>query len=308
MKFCVGAVMTSANGLLLVDKSSGMTSHDVVARVRKILHERRVGHAGTLDPMATGLLVLAVGPSTRLLRFAQAEVKRYEGTVRFGVATDSLDADGAIVAESAVPELTTGSVDAAATTMLGVQLQIPPMVSALKHEGRRLHELAREGVEVERAPREITVHDLRIEPTPDPTQWHFDVVCSVGTYVRVVMSDLAVALGTLGHLTSLRRLSSGTHQVDEALTLEALAERVELGEYSPAPPSHFVTGLESVVLDAHQINQMRHGQRVRLAGTFERAEIAAFDGAGGLLGILQRREDQWKPELVLVANDTKARG
>ena len=308
MRSCVGAAMTSTNGLLLVDKPSGMTSHDVVARVRKIFHERRVGHAGTLDPMATGLLVLAVGPSTRLLRFAQAEVKHYSGTVRFGAATDSLDADGTVVAECSVPNLDLQIVDAQCATMIGTQLQTPPMVSALKVGGRRLHELAREGVEIERQPREITIHDLQLEPTGDPEQWHFDVVCSVGTYVRVLMSDLAVALGTLGHLTSLRRLSSGRHRIEEALTLEELAERVERGEEPLAPPAHFVTGLESVVLDATQITQMRHGQRVRLVDSYVGVEIAAFDGDGGLVGILQRRDDQWKPELVLSTNDADARG
>ena len=285
-----------------------MTSHDVVAQVRKILHERRVGHAGTLDPMATGLLVLGVGPSTRLLRFAQAEVKRYTGTVRFGVATDSLDADGVVVGERAVPELTSLALNDVVATMMGVQLQTPPMVSALKVGGRRLHELAREGVEVPRQPREITIDNFSLEPTEDPTQWHFNVVCSVGTYVRVLLSDLAIRLDTLGHLTALRRLSSGTHFVEGALTLDELAERVGRGEQPLSPASHFVSAIESVVLDAAAVAQMRYGQRVRLSERFDGVEIAAFDDAGDLVGILQRRDDQWKPELVLAISDAAGRG
>jgi len=176
----VAKTMTTSNGLLLVDKPRGLTSHDVVARVRRILHEKKVGHAGTLDPMATGLLVLAVGPSTRLLRFAQSETKRYAGAVKFGVATDSLDADGAVVDEQPVPTMTRESVQDAASTMLGSQLQTPPMVSAIKVDGQRLHELARRGLEVEREARAITVTSFTLAPSDDDSIWRFDVVCSVG--------------------------------------------------------------------------------------------------------------------------------
>jgi tRNA pseudouridine55 synthase len=161
--------MTTPSGLLLVDKPAGITSHDVVARVRRILGERRVGHAGTLDPMATGLLVLAVGPSTRLLRFAQAGVKRYRGDVTFGVATDSLDADGVVVARSQVPALDATRVNDVAGAMRGAQTQVPPMVSAIKVNGRRLHALAREGVEVEREARPVTIAAFSLEPTEGAT-------------------------------------------------------------------------------------------------------------------------------------------
>jgi tRNA pseudouridine55 synthase len=176
--------MTTSNGLLLIDKPQGLTSHDVVARVRRILHEKKVGHAGTLDPMATGLLVLAVGPSTRLLRFAQSETKHYSGTVKFGVATDSLDADGVVVEEQPVPSLSKELVDAVSAAMLGTQEQTPPMVSAIKIDGQRLHELARRGVEVDRPAREVTVSTFTLSATAEDSLWSFDVECSVGTYVR----------------------------------------------------------------------------------------------------------------------------
>ncbi len=300
--------MTTSNGLLLVDKPQGLTSHDVVARVRRILDEKKVGHAGTLDPMATGLLILAVGPSTRLLRFAQSETKRYVGAVKFGVATDSLDADGVVVDERPVPTLTRELVDAAATSMLGAQQQTPPMVSAIKIDGQRLHELARRGVEVERAPRAITVSAFSLEPTEDPTVWRFDVECSVGTYVRVLLSDLAQRLGTLGHLVALRRLASGAHSVDDAVTLEALATLVHGGGDVLAPPAAFVTGLEHVTLDESQTRAMRRGQRVALEGTYHGEEIAAMDEGGDLVGVLRRRADSWKPELVLATRDDSAHG
>ena len=300
--------MTTTNGLLLVDKPRGMTSHDVVARVRRTFQEKKVGHAGTLDPMATGLLVLAVGPSTRLLRFAQSETKRYSGAVKFGVATDSLDADGVVVDERPVPELTPTLVDAATTAMLGRQEQTPPMVSAIKIDGQRLHELARRGIEVERAPREITVTAFTVVASDDPAVWRFDVECSVGTYVRVLLSDLALALGTVGHLVELRRIQSGSHSVSDAVTLEQLADVVANGGEVLAPPSSFVTGLEHVTLSDDQVRAVRMGQRVELDATFRDDEIAAMDAGGQLIGVLRRRQDSWKPEVVLATTHETTRG
>jgi tRNA pseudouridine55 synthase len=300
--------MTTSNGLLLVDKPRGLTSHDVVARVRRILHEKKVGHAGTLDPMATGLLVLGVGPSTRLLRFAQAETKRYVGVVKFGVATDSLDADGTTTEERDVPVLSAAAVDAATESMIGTQLQTPPMVSAIKVDGQRLHELARRGVEVERRAREITVTKFGLSPTDDRSLWRFEVECSVGTYVRVLLSDLASRLGTIGHLVELRRTASGSHVVDDALTLEAFAALVEQGRDPVAAPATFVTELQHVTLDDDKIRAVRMGQRVKLAEEYRDDEIAAMDATGELIGILQRRADSWKPALVLTAAGESARG
>jgi len=300
--------MTTNNGLLLIDKGSGLTSHDVVAKVRRILGERKVGHAGTLDPMATGLLVLAVGPSTRLLRFAQSESKRYCGTVTFGVATDSLDADGAVLDVQPVPALTSLAVTAAASSMLGVQRQTPPMVSAIQIDGQRLHELARKGIEVERASREISVGFFDVAPTDDPSVWTFDVECSVGTYVRVLLSDLAHRLGTIGHLSSLRRLSSGAHHVDGALTIEELANAVERGDDVLAPPSTFVVSLEHVTLSEDEQRRMRMGQRLTLDESFDGLEVAAMDDTGGLVGILARRDESWQPQLVLPADQDSVRG
>jgi tRNA pseudouridine55 synthase len=300
--------MTTNNGLLLVDKSAGLTSHDVVAKVRRILGERKIGHAGTLDPMATGLLILAVGPSTRLLRFAQSEAKHYSGTVTFGVATDSLDADGAVLDVQPVPALTSSAVTAAASSMLGVQQQTPPMVSAIQIDGQRLHELARKGIEVERESREIAVTVFDVSPSDDPAVWSFDVECSVGTYVRVLLSDLANRLGTIGHLSALRRLSSGAHHVENALTIDALANAVERGEYVVAPPSTFVVSLEHVTLSDDEQRRMRMGQRLALEEKFEGREVAAMNDAGGLVGILRRRDETWQPELVLPADDDSVHG
>jgi len=291
--------MTTPNGLLLIDKHGGVTSHDVVAIARRTLKERRIGHAGTLDPMATGLLVLAVGPATRLLRFAQDQTKVYSGAVRFGVATDSLDADGAVVATAPVPPLTPALVAEAAATLTGPQMQVPPMVSAIKIGGKRLHELARAGVEVERAPRAITIETFELSPTDEPEVWTFRVTCSVGTYVRVLLADLAERLGTLGHLVALRRESSGGHDVAQALTTDELKERVEAGESPLAPPLAFVAHLTTVTIDADDLARLRRGQLLQFAAEETTSEVAVIDSLGRLAGIVHRRGEGWQPDVVL---------
>lgn len=298
--------MTTNNGLLLIDKPRGVTSHDVVARVRKLLNEQRVGHAGTLDPMATGLLVLAVGPSTRLLRFAQSETKRYRGVVTFGVATDSLDADGAVVERREVPAFSTDEVNDVARRMLGRQQQTPPMVSALKIDGRRLHALAREGVVIERAPRDVTIEGLSLEPSALPGEWSFDVTCSVGTYVRVLLADLAAHLNTIGHLSALRRTQSGDHRVDDAVTLDELELHVQHGTTVLRAPREFVVHLDSVVVDREQALHIRQGKRVLLDHVAD-GEIAAISERGNLVAVLRPRGEVWQPTVVLPEEDADAR-
>jgi tRNA pseudouridine55 synthase len=297
MNSCVASVTMTNNGLLLIDKPQGVTSHDVVGHVRRVLNEQRVGHAGTLDPMATGLLILGVGPSTRLLRFAQSEVKRYEGVVTFGVRTDSLDADGTVIETAPVPTLTKERVDAAGSSLFGDQEQIPPMVSAIKVNGQRLHALAREGVVIDRKPRWITVFELSLAPL-DETRWSFDVTCSVGTYVRVLMSDLAERLGTVGHLSALRRLSSGSHHVGDALTYYELDNRISEDAPVLLAPRAFVENLESIQVSAEEEKKLRMGQRVALEPR-ESEEIAALNDAGHLVGVLRRRGDSWQPVVIL---------
>ena len=286
--------------MVLVDKPGAMTSHDVIDRLRRVLGERRIGHAGTLDPMATGLLVVAVGPATRLLRFAQAGLKRYEGTAIVGVATDSLDADGREVGRSAVPALGQADLDDAATAFRGSQLQVPPMVSALKVGGRRLHELARDGVEVVREPRRIEVVAFELRLTERPDRWAFSVTCSPGTYVRVLVSDVAQSLGTLAHLDSLRRIASGTHHVDDALTLEVVAERAASGHPVVSAARGLVADLPSVILGEDDGVAMRRGQRLDVPGAPGDAPyVAAVDEHGTMIGVLAERNGRWQPDVVL---------
>lgn len=214
-------------GILLVDKPAGCTSHDVVARLRRKLQMKRIGHAGTLDPMATGLLVMLIGKATRASQYLISLDKEYEGTVMLGVVTDSQDADGRVLETRPVPALTEAELRAAMKSFLGDQYQTPPMYSAIKIEGVPLYKKARQGEEVEREPRFIRVSAFELVRF-DPPQFDFSLRCSKGTYVRTVAHDLGQKLGCGAHLSALRRTAAGKFRIAEALPLEqieALAAR-----------------------------------------------------------------------------------
>ncbi|MFZ4516787.1 MAG: tRNA pseudouridine(55) synthase TruB [Microthrixaceae bacterium] len=281
------------NGLCLVDKPATWTSHDVVARSRGLLGTRKVGHAGTLDPMATGLLVLGVGRSTRLLTFLSGLDKTYEAEIRLGVETDSLDADGEVTVTHAMEPPDDDSLAAAVAGLTGPIEQVPPMVSAIKVDGRRLHQLAREGKEVERAPRPVTVHTFDVRRTADPMVLTATVGCSSGTYVRVLAADLGRALGGGAHLTGLRRTAVGPWSVDEATDLEHL---------QVLDPATVTRVLPAVSVDGAIAAEVRHGRPLapdRL-GVEGEGPWAVTDGAGALLAVYQRqRADRVKPALVL---------
>lgn len=213
------------DGLVVVDKPAGWTSHDVVAKSRGLLGTRKVGHAGTLDPDATGVLLLGVGRATKLLRFLSPLGKAYVAEVVLGVETSTLDAAGEVTATHDMSHVTFDDVVAAARSFEGEIEQIPPMVSAVKVGGRRLHELAREGIEVEREPRRVTIHSLTILPGPPGEQGVFTmaVECSSGTYVRTLAADIGGALGGGAHVRQLRRNAVGPFTIAEAIPLEAVA-------------------------------------------------------------------------------------
>jgi tRNA pseudouridine55 synthase len=214
------------DGILNLDKPAGMTSHDVVARVRRVLRTKRAGHAGTLDPDATGVLVVAVGQSTRLLPHLPTEPKEYVARIAFGLATDTEDASGRPVAEADASGLTEDALRAALPRFTGEIEQVPPMVSAVHHEGRRLYELAREGVTVEREPRRVAIHalsasDFAAGPRAEAT---LRVVCGGGTYIRTLCVDVGQALGLPAHMRSLVREAVGPFRREDALSPEELAE------------------------------------------------------------------------------------
>src|SRR5438874_9260 len=195
------------DGLVVVDKPAGMTSHDVVARCRRIFGQRRVGHGGTLDPDATGVLLVVLGRATRLVRFVSELPKAYVGEIVLGTATSTLDAAGEVTGTWDMASVGLEDVRAAAARFVGEIDQVPPMVSAVKVGGRRLHELARAGVEVEREPRRVTIHSLAVAPTDESGVFRLAVNCSSGTYIRSVAADLGTALGGGAHLRNLRRIA-----------------------------------------------------------------------------------------------------
>lgn len=287
------------DGLVVVDKAAGWTSHDVVAKARGLLGTRRVGHGGTLDPDATGVLVLGVGRVTRLLRFLSALGKSYEGEIVLGVETDTLDASGTVVATGDVTAVTADSVAEAAAGLTGEIHQIPPMVSAVQVGGRRLHELAREGVEVERKARPVTVSRFDLSPVApgDTTRWRALVDCSSGTYVRSLAADLGAALGTGAHLAALRRTAVGPFSLHEAIPVEALDPD------ALQTPAAAMRGYPSVTVDEITADQVRHGQVLAnsVIATDEPGEHwAVFDRAGTLLAVYQRHQPGTsKPAVVL---------
>ena len=223
--------VTEFDGALVVDKPSGWTSHDVVAKVRGTFRLEKVGHCGTLDPMATGLLVLVLGQATRQSERLMASDKRYEGAMRLGEITDSHDADGELLETRLVPLFSREELASEAKSFVGDLHQVPPMVSAIKIKGVALHKLARQGKEVERKPRLIHVYKFDITDYEEPFAY-FDIVCTKGTYVRVLAQDLGLKLGCGAHLTSLRRTASGGFHIEEAHDLPTILswKREELAE------------------------------------------------------------------------------
>ena len=212
---------TPFDGVLLVDKPQTWTSHDVVAKVRGHFGFKKVGHCGTLDPMATGLLVLVLGHATRLSEKLTSDDKAYEGTILLGVTTNTEDADGATLETKPVPPLTEADIEAVLQKFRGDIYQTPPMVSAIKYQGRPLYKLARKGIEVEREPRLVHIYDLRLLATELP-RLKFRMACSKGTYVRTLAADIGRALGCGAHLSELRRTAAGKFRLEQAHTLEQI--------------------------------------------------------------------------------------
>jgi tRNA pseudouridine55 synthase len=285
------------DGYVVVDKPAGMTSHDVVARARRLLEQPKAGHAGTLDPDATGVLVLGLGRATRLMRFATGLSKCYTGEIVLGTSTSTLDAGGEITATYDMASVTLAEVRAAAATLTGRILQVPPMVSALKVGGRRLHEIAREGGEVVREPRPVEVMRFDIEETSEAGVYRAFVECSSGTYIRVLAADLGELLGGGAHLRVLRRSAVGQFRVEEAVVLERLARS------DVSPPAGLVAHLAPVTVGAELLAPVAFGKVLdrRSLGTSGEGPWAVLDEAGSLLAVYEPWGDERaKPIVVLV--------
>ncbi len=282
---------SAVSGSVVIDKPAGCTSHDVVDAVRKALGTRKVGHAGTLDPDATGVLVLGVGLGTKLLEYTTGADKGYVGEVVMGVETSTLDASGEITATHDMEDLSLDRVRASAARFLGPIEQIPPMVSAIKVDGRRLHELAREGIEVERKARTVTVHRFDVEATTDPKVFTISVECSSGTYVRTLAADLGRTLGGGAHLRGLRRTSVGSITLDVAQPLD---------DFTLQPIELLIGNMPVLEVDAMMAKQVSHGQRLGPSGGAGRFAIRGPDG--GLLAVYEVRDGELCAAKVLVGS------
>jgi tRNA pseudouridine55 synthase len=274
------------DGLVLVDKPGGMTSHDVVDAVRRALGTRKVGHAGTLDPMATGLLLVGVGRATRLLRFFGDLPKTYEGTARLGVRTDTLDADGAVVATAPV-DVSRADLERTFAGLLGESEQQPPAYSAVKVGGRKLYEAARAGEPLEAPPRTIRVDAFQVLGL-DGSDVEFRVTCSGGTYVRVLLADVGDALGCGAHLTRLRRTAIGPYRVEDAV---APADAV------PLAVERAVEHLPRVALSADEARAASNGSILAPSGL--EGPYGVFAPGGRLVGIYEDDGAKARPQVIL---------
>jgi len=286
-------------GFLIVDKPRGITSNRVVGEVKKTTGIKKVGHAGTLDPMATGALVLALGNVTRLIRFVQDQPKEYLATAQFGVATDTLDADGAVLSREPM-DFEPDELMAVVPRFTGVIHQVPPMMSALKKDGRRLHELAREGQVVERDARPVEIQELEIidvGPGPYPIV-EFRVVCGKGTYIRSLADDLAAALGGQAHLTALRRTRIGSLKAKDGVTIDDLHNWKDY----LVTPAEALSGLPGVSVGEETASAVSHGVPFvggELVSIPEGVSVRVIDPDGELIAVYVRQGDQARPEVVL---------
>lgn len=289
----------SPEGVLVVDKPAGMTSHDVVDEVRRRLRTRKVGHGGTLDPDATGVLVLGIGRATRLLSFNQSAPKRYRAKALFGLVTSTQDASGEII-ERKAPSFERSELEVQLKTLTGDIEQVPPMVSAVKVGGERLYKAARRGEEVERVARPVTVYSFELLMfDPDTYMAEFDVECSGGTYVRTLVHDVGAALKCGAHLTSLRRTGAGSFTEEDAVPLGD----VDAGKLRPLEDA--VRDLPRIDLDDPNARKVGYGRSLDWATVdgdeVEEGAFAALFGEDRLLAVYIRRGDELVPDRVLAA-------
>ena len=286
------------DGILLVDKPAGITSAGVVREVKHRLRVAKIGHLGTLDPFATGLLPLALGEGTKVVSFLSQAQKSYVGVIALGRSTNTLDATGEVVARAAVPPLADGVLEDVARRLRGAIEQVPPMFSALKRGGIPLYELARKGVDVDREPRLVRVESLSLA-VASAEEISISVRCSKGTYVRVLACDVAIALGTVGYLASLRRTAFGSFEVSAAIPLEKVMPGAELPILSPRVA---LAGLRELEVDEQLAARIRKGQQAaagRLSATPTPAELAKVVNSGGkLVALVGEDEGRWRIQRV----------
>ncbi len=292
---------TALDGIFAIHKEAGWTSHDVVAKVRRIAHLKRVGHAGTLDPAATGVLPVCLGQATRVVEYLSDTGKAYRATITFGVETNTYDAEGEVTATLPVPEtLDEVAIAAVLPQFLGTVMQVPPIFSALKHNGQRLYDLARAGVVVEMKPRPVRIDALTIVDWHAPTLV-LDVACGKGTYIRSLAHDLGAVFGCGAHLAALVRTRVGPFALAQTITLDGLATAFAEGTWSNHfyAPDEALLSLPAAILAEGNEDRLRKGQPLRFPSVSEDEHLRAYATDGRFLGLLARRApDAWQPDKV----------
>lgn len=287
-------------GFLNVDKPAGMTSHDVINKIRRGLRVKKVGHAGTLDPMATGVLVVCLGMATRLSEYVMPSTKGYRARVYLGNTTDTYDADGDTLTERDATHITRDAVAESLVQFTGQIDQLPPMYSAIKKDGKKLYELAREGKTIERDPRSITIYDLTLIDW-QPPEFTLDVVCSAGTYIRSLAYDIGETLGVGAHLSGLIRTASGAFHVDSAVSLDALLGDSEWMRHI-VPVEDALPNLPAVHLDESDVVHVQHGRNPQSVPAANGDDYAcAYTPQGKMIAILRADDGQWRPHKVFLS-------
>lgn len=290
------------SGLLNIDKPKGLTSHDVVARVRKLSRQQKVGHTGTLDPLATGVLLVCLGQATRLIEYQVTQQKRYRATLRFGTSTDTLDAEGAVLAQADISGLTEARLREVLLLFKGEIQQVPPIFSALKQEGQPLYKRARAGQAVTVEPRQVTIYELDwLAWTPPDLV--IEVACSSGTYIRSLARDIGEAVGTGAHLAGLVRTANGAWHLEQAVPLDVLEADAGWQQYL-YPPDQMVTHLPQVTLDEPMTGAVKQGQLVKLSSDQSEGKLMrAYTSSNEFLAILKLRQaddNLWHPQKVFI--------
>lgn len=306
-------VKNAISGVLVVDKPVGMTSHDVVEAIRRGTGIRRAGHTGTLDPRASGVLVILIGPAVRLSEYVSASDKRYQAIIRLGSSTDTFDADGKFVRSDQPVNVTEEQFETILKQFEGEIEQTPPPYSAVKVGGRRAYDLARQGEEVELAPRKIQVHHLEVLEWAPP-EVVVDVHCSSGTYVRSLANDMGNALGTGAYLVGLRRTKSGRFSLRDATPLRRLQEAFTAGDWYQylIPAAEALTDVPAVELNPDDVEEVRHGHRVKaVSGAPQPDLVRGVSAAGELIALMlpATGEDgsaEWQPKKVFFTSEPTA--
>jgi tRNA pseudouridine55 synthase len=296
-------------GIIVIDKPPGRSSNHVLQQVKRLFDAKKAGHTGSLDPLATGVLPICLGEATKLSSYLLDADKRYQVRCQLGVTTDSGDADGNVISEQAIPPLTEQDLLNVIPQFLGEQQQVPPMYSALKHQGQPLYKLARQGIEIERKARIVTLYDVQLLELKEDS-FVLDVTCSKGTYIRTLVEDISHALNTGGHVTMLRRVAAAGYTIEQAITVEQLENLAEQGQekldLQLLPAEGALHDWPSIYIDDDQVAALRQGQRINVEQAYQQAEVRLFDTHKQFLGLGEMVENgDIAPKRVFVSQDSE---